>query len=474
MAIFLWVLIVAKGLLISLSKPLTKRSLLINGNNMNENTVTLASAPVKKLTTTRFSVAMLGPGLLFAATSVGTSHLVQSTRAGALYGLALVGIILLANAVKYPFFRFANDYYPATGVSLLDAYRQQGKGFLLLFLFITLTTLLFATSALALMCAGLIKILLSLSLSTHLLALAVIIATGLLLIIGHYKILERVTKILIVVMVFCTLVATVAIMPDVVNQLEQGATVLPTHLNMAGALFVAALIGWMPVPLDASVWQSLWTKAKAESSAQKPSMRDSRIDFNSGFIGTVILAICFLLMGSALMFNKGIILESGSVAFSTQLIGLYQAVFGSVFGPVIGVAALAIIYSSLLALMDAFPRTLVSLHRRWKGIPERDDTQFKLETTHPLYLAVLAFMLLCAAFSYWVLPSSLTALIDLAATIAFVTAPLIAWLNYQAITDATVPVEHQPGVGFRIYSLLCLSTMAVFALGYLYLRFFTE
>ena len=61
-----------------------------------------------------------------------------------------------------------------------------------------------------------------------------------------------------------------------------------------------------------------------------------------------------------------------------------------------------------------------------------------------------------------------------AATIAFVTAPLIAWLNYQAITDATVPVEHQPGVGFRIYSLLCLSTMAVFALGYLYLRFFSE
>ena len=299
-----------------------------------------------------------------------------------------------------------------------------------------------------------------------------IIATGLLLIIGRYKTLERVTKLLIVAMVFCTLMATVAILPDVVTQLEQGATMLPTQLDLAGALFMAALIGWMPVPLDASVWQSLWTKAKADSSAQKPSMRDSRIDFNCGFIGTVILAVCFLLMGSALMFNKGILLESGSVAFSTQLIGLYQAVFGSVFGPVITVAALAIIYSSLLAVMDAFPRTLVALHRRWKGIPERNDTQFKLEATHPLYLAVLAFMLLCAAFSYWVLPSSLTALIDLAATVAFVSAPIIAWLNYQAITGAAVPVEYQPGMGFRVYSLLCLLIMAVFALGYLHLRFF--
>jgi hypothetical protein len=29
----------------------------------------------------------LGPGLLFAAAAIGVSHLVQSTRAGALYGL---------------------------------------------------------------------------------------------------------------------------------------------------------------------------------------------------------------------------------------------------------------------------------------------------------------------------------------------------------------------------------------------------
>ena len=61
---------------------------------------------------------MLGPGLLFAATSVGASHLVQSTRAGALYGLSLLGLILLANAVKYPTFRFANDYLATVNTSV--------------------------------------------------------------------------------------------------------------------------------------------------------------------------------------------------------------------------------------------------------------------------------------------------------------------------------------------------------------------
>ena len=37
-----------------------------------------------------------GPGLLWAATAIGISHLVQSTRAGALAGFGLSGVILLA------------------------------------------------------------------------------------------------------------------------------------------------------------------------------------------------------------------------------------------------------------------------------------------------------------------------------------------------------------------------------------------
>ena len=46
----------------------------------------------------------LGPGLIWAAASVGVSHLVQSTRAGANFGFELVWIVILANLLKlnYP------------------------------------------------------------------------------------------------------------------------------------------------------------------------------------------------------------------------------------------------------------------------------------------------------------------------------------------------------------------------------------
>ena len=47
-----------------------------------------------------------GPGILFASTAIGVSHLVQSTRAGAEFGFLLMGFVILAILFKYPFFEF--------------------------------------------------------------------------------------------------------------------------------------------------------------------------------------------------------------------------------------------------------------------------------------------------------------------------------------------------------------------------------
>ena len=41
--------------------------------------------------------AAFGPGILFASTAIGVSHLVQSTRAGANYGFGLLIFIIIAN-----------------------------------------------------------------------------------------------------------------------------------------------------------------------------------------------------------------------------------------------------------------------------------------------------------------------------------------------------------------------------------------
>ena len=69
----------------------------------------------------------LGPGLLFAGAAIGVSHFVQSTRAGADFGFGLLAVVILANVFKYPAFAFGPWYASATGTSLLEGYRRQGK-----------------------------------------------------------------------------------------------------------------------------------------------------------------------------------------------------------------------------------------------------------------------------------------------------------------------------------------------------------
>lgn len=49
-------------------------------------------------------IKSLGPGLLFAGASIGVSHLVLSTKAGAEYGFGLVWALLLILLFKYLFF----------------------------------------------------------------------------------------------------------------------------------------------------------------------------------------------------------------------------------------------------------------------------------------------------------------------------------------------------------------------------------
>ena len=71
--------------------------------------------------------ARLGPGLLFAGAAIGTSHLVQSTRAGALYGLGLMIVVVAAYLLKYPVYRFGPAYTAATGMSLIEGYRRLGR-----------------------------------------------------------------------------------------------------------------------------------------------------------------------------------------------------------------------------------------------------------------------------------------------------------------------------------------------------------
>ncbi len=417
----------------------------------------------------------LGPGLVFAAAAVGVSHLVQSTRAGAQYGLALLGFVAIANATKYPAFRFGPEYAAATGTSLLEGYRKQGRWALALYALVTVATMFTVQAAVTVVTAGLALATFGLTISPLAISAVLMVLCLGLLALGNYRWLDLATKVLVVVFTIATLTATLMVLgriawtgpwwPTLTTTASDGAS----HLDVAGLMFIAAFVGWMPAPIDIAVWQSLWTLAREKDTAHPPTLREARVDFHVGYLGSVVLAVCFVLMGAGVMYGSGREFSSSASQFAADVIGLYTETLGPASGIIIGIAAFAVMFSTTLTVIDGFPRALSTLYARMRSA-EEPHTSVDAASTRSYWVSALV-LLLGALAVLALFMTSLKAFVDLATTLSFLTAPALAGLNHRVITAPEVPAEARPTGRLRAFSLACIVFHTLFALGYLYVRF---
>jgi Mn2+/Fe2+ NRAMP family transporter len=408
----------------------------------------------------------IGPGLLFAAVSVGVSHLVQTTRAGAVYGLAMLVFILYALISKYPASRFGQQYAVVTGTTLLEGFRKQGLWCLILIAVITCSAMFTGLAAVTLVTAGIAKTAFGLSLNPVLVSAFILVACMLLLTIGEFHWLDITIKILVLVMACSTIAATCFAIPGI--DWEFSAALLPKQFDILTIMFIVGLVGWMPAPLDTAVLQSIWTVAKAHDSDKEIKWDIASVDFHIGYLGAAFLAVCFLLLGTAVMHGSGIKLEGSAAGFATQLIGLYQETLGDWSKPVIAISALAVMLSTVLTLLDGYPRSVAILIQRFQCAEDpsiKDDAK----TMKPAYLASMIVLISGALAIQLFFSNSFRTLIAVATTISFITAPVVAWLIHKAMHSAEVPVAERPAPGLRLYSLTCIYLLAGFALCYLYL-----
>jgi len=371
---------------------------------------------------------------------------------------------------KYPAFLFAPRYATATGKSLLSGYRQQGTFPLVFFGLSTLGTMFIATAANLLITAGLAKVALGLDFSIITVGILFSVAAMTLLIIGQYHWLDLVIKVLVVFLTLATLAATFMALP-MIDWATSGAF-LPGEFDVVTVLFIAALIGWMPTPLDVSIWQSQWSVAKMRDTGFRPSQRQASIDFNIGYITTVVLAICFVVLGTAVMHGSGTEFEGSPTLFASQIIGLYEQALGPWSGLIVGVAAMLVMFSTYLTILDGFPRGLANLALMMQGKEEvaAEDSSTE-DTRHKFYWATMVIMVIGALAIMNFFLGRLQLLVDFAATVSFLGAPVFAYLNHRAIHGPEVPIEAQPGPGLRIWSICGIVALSAFAILYLYLAF---
>ena len=417
-------------------------------------------------------VAKLGPGIIFAATSIGISHLVQSTRAGADFGLALAGFILLACATKYPAFRFGSEYAAATGQSLVDNYFRQGPWAIMVLGLDLLFSMFVGTAALALVSAGLVGSALSLNLDPTLVVMILLALCAALLIAGKYHVFEQVSKGFVALLLVLVVVATTLVLPGV--NWQEASLTLPGEFDRATLLFIIALSGVMPTALIVSVFQSLWVCAKSRDMGAPFHPADARFDFNLGYVTTTLLAFGFLILGTVLMYQPGFAVADSPNGFAAQLISLFTTSIGGFAYPIISLVVVVVMVSSLLAVVDACPRVIGALlsYRKQAGAEQAGRTAQQrfgelMGQDNRDYALLVIIQCSGALILLMLFASSFKAFVDFATSIAFVTAPLIAFLNHRAMFSTALPLAHRPGKIMETWSWLGILSMGLFGVSYI-------
>lgn len=394
----------------------------------------------------------LGPGLLFAGAAIGVSHLVQSTRAGADFGLGLLWVLLLVNLFKYPFFQFGPRYATATGESLLDGYKKLGKGVLATYYILSLGTMFTIQTAVTIVTAGLASSLFGDFISIKVWTVVILLICLSLLIFGKYKLLDRLIKIIIVILTISTLAAVSVALFNNTNTLSFKQVLPENSLEIA---FLIAFMGWMPAPLDIAVLQSLWSVEKQKES-KLYTTKSALFDFNVGYIGTIFLGIGFVLLGTLIMFNSGETFSNKAGVFSGQLIKMFTTNLGDWTYIIIGIAAFTTMFSTTLTTLDALPRAM----SKTTQLLFNNASKFN----YTFWISLLTSGTICIFFF---LESGMGLLIKIATILSFITAPFYAIINYKLISGKHTPKEWRPSKALHILSISGIVFLIGFSLWYL-------
>lgn len=404
---------------------------------------------------------VIGPGLLWAGAAIGGSHLIQSTRAGANFGFSLVWLVIICNLLKYPFFEYGHRYTAITGRSLLEGYRELGKPVLYLFFVLNFFLAFINSAGVTMVAAGIAGRVFGTSLSiTHWSAI-IFTFTALVILIGKYSSIDRFVKIIIVTLAVSTIVA-------VVMALGKGSAATPSFQapspwTMASLPFLVALMGWMPCPIEGSVWSSLWMLEKKKVNGCLPTYSQARIDFHLGYFATLFLALAFISLGALVMFGTGENFSKSGIAFSGQLIDLYVKSLGSWSIPIISIAALTTMLSTTLTVIDAYPRSIAST---LKLIVPKLELKEKA-----LYQGLVLFVCLISMVIVMFFVKNMTQMIDFATIISFLAAPIFAFINFRVVTHPHVPEECKPSGLMKVWSWVGIIFLSGVSILFLVKRF---
>ena len=394
------------------------------------------------------------------------SHLVQSTKAGSLFGFGLIWAVIIANLLKYPFFEFGSRYANATGKSIIDGYKEIGNWALWCYTLITLGSMFFVCAAVGKVTTGFLQNLFQLdSIGINGTAANILVfgVCGSLLIIGRFKILDGLIKIIGIVLLISTLAAFIlCIFKGPVNA---NISFELFSIESSAIAFLIPLMGWMPTAVDLSSWNSLWTIEKIKLSGYHPSLKETLFDFNFGYITSAFLSICFVTLGAFLIYGTDTEIAKQGHLFAHQVIQLYTQVFGSWSYIIISSCTFSIMFGTCIAVFDGYGRAT-------KRIIELFGERNKTKTSNKSYpMAVITLIIgsfiLIEIFSF---RGDFSILVNLATIISFLVAPVIAIFNHYLVTKK-IDDDFKPSLWLKALSYMGIFYLIGFSVFFLIYTF---
>ena len=277
------------------------------------------------------------------------------------------------------------------------------------------------------------------------------------LIIGRYTVLDSLIKIIATVILVSTVLAfALAVYSGPAEHVD--GFVAPEIWSGATLFFVIALMGWMPIPIDVSAWHGLWTLERIRQTKFKPSLKETLLDFNIGYVLVASLSVLFLILGTYIFYGTGNALPASSGLFAHKVVQIYTETIGGWSELIISISAFSVMFGTIIAVFDGYSR---SITRVCDLLTSKSEPISK-----PSWKKYVPIVLILATTSFVVLMQfgdKIKELVDFATTISFVIAPVVAYFNIKLVSAKYVGADVVPPLWLRALSYAGLAFLSGFA-----------
>ena len=396
-------------------------------------------------------LAIIGPGLLVAATGVGAGDLATAGFTGAMLGVGVAWAILLGALLKYVLTEGLARWQLVTNSTLLEGVgRHIGRWALILFILYLIPFSYVVGGALISACGITTQSIVPLGLDPvvgKVVYGGVISAGGLgLAWIGGFRFFERVMAVCIAVMFLAVLVTAVMLVPDW-GELVAGLVTSPTIPRPTEESFTwtLSLLGGVGGTVTLLCY-GYWIRQQGRSGTEW--IRTCRIDLIVGYTFTAAFGVAMLVIAT------GTEPSSRGANLIIELAGRLESSLGSWARWVFLVGSWAAVTSSLLGVWQAVPMLFADAWRSVVGLRKLPADELVRTRSARVFLILMATLPILQAWQAFKQVQMVYAV--LGAFFLPLLAIVLLWLNGRA---RTMDQGHRNG---PLTTSLLLLTLAIF------------